>query len=147
MKKTFFFTLISILISSCTTVKYSEYGDSLDYSSYTSQGFFLTEAPSVSFNYEPIGSVIGVSISGYDKNKSEKESYTKVLSDGSRIYNPDFGKNQTNYISANYEGALFQLVNESKKIGANGIIGLKFNTSIIENGRLEIRAYGMAIKK
>ena len=36
---------------------------------------------------------------------------------------------------------------ESKKIGANGIIGLKFNTSIIENGRLEIRAYGMAIKK
>lgn len=91
--------------------------------------------------------MIGVSISGYDKNKSEKESYTKTLSDGSKIYNPNFGKNQTNYISANYEGALSQLVNESKKIGANGIIGLKFNTSIIENGRLEIRAYGMAIKK
>lgn len=147
MKKIFFFTLISILISSCTTVKYSEYGYSLDYSSYTSQGFFLTEAPSVNFNYDPVGSVIGVSISGYEKNKSEKASYTKTLSDGSKIYNADFGKDPSNYVRASYENAVYQLVNESKKIGANGIIGLKFQTSSTTDGRLEIRAYGMAIKK
>lgn len=137
--------LLILLLSSCSTIKYSEYGYSLDYSQYTAEGFFITEATSVNFAYTPIGSCVGASKSGYEKG--EPIPYTKTLKNGGEIYNPDFGKGRYKYIPASYQSALYQIVNESKKIGADGIIGLRFVTDVKEGQVSMISAYGMAIKR
>jgi uncharacterized protein YbjQ (UPF0145 family) len=44
------------------------------------------------------------------------------------------------------DGALDDMVNEAKSMGANAIIGIRFASSQIASGMAEILAYGTAVK-
>jgi uncharacterized protein YbjQ (UPF0145 family) len=43
------------------------------------------------------------------------------------------------------EEALKRLINDGKKLGANAIINIRFNTSVITQGTSEMLAYGTAV--
>jgi len=145
MKKVLIF-LLPVFLFSCEPYKFI-YNSNLavvDYGPYTSKGFFITESPSVSFEYTPIGSVSVVLQSGYEiKSQS---------------------KNKTNYgdwRNALYKDAIELLYKKCLEGGANGVVGLKYNyipevrkddayTKIESNGIIspsKIIVSGMAIKK
>jgi len=44
------------------------------------------------------------------------------------------------------EEALKRLIDDGKKLGANAIINIRFNTSVITQGTSEMLAYGTAVK-
>jgi len=95
-------------------LKYNEYGD-----------FFLSESNSVSFSYQPIGSVTSNVKTGYEGKR---------------------------YIIANAEDALYVLCQEARKNGADGIINLKFTYNWVklktgETALSDVSASGMAIRR
>lgn len=55
-----------VLLPSCGPT-YSVVTGYIDYSKYSDQGFFITEAPTVPFDYTPIGSMSVTEYSGKDK--------------------------------------------------------------------------------
>ncbi len=130
MKNLLFLSLFVLtLLTSCGGVsgpKYSVITGSVDYSQYTKSGFFITEANSVSFSYNPIGSVTAVVTSGNDGGK---------------------------FVEANYEDALYYLHSKAKEIGGNGIINLKFEFIPSRNLQYgvvtmsQVVATGMAIRR
>ncbi len=44
------------------------------------------------------------------------------------------------------KSAMQEMIEEAKKLGANGIIGIQFSSSQIASGMAEIVAYGTAVK-
>ena len=44
------------------------------------------------------------------------------------------------------EEAIFRMIEDAKKLGADAIIGTRLNTSMITQGASEILAYGTAVK-
>ncbi|MCL1933522.1 MAG: hypothetical protein FWF53_06915 [Candidatus Azobacteroides sp.] len=102
------FTMFFISCSSGRFI-YDSYSGVIDYSNYSTKGFFITESPSVSFEYTPIGSVIVEITSGYEIASSSKD---KVIL-------------QWKY--ATYEDALQSLYKKAGDIKANGVIGLKYS--------------------
>lgn len=44
------------------------------------------------------------------------------------------------------EEAIFRMIEDAKKLGADAIIGMRLNTSMITQGASEILAYGTAVK-
>ena len=102
--------------------QYAEYGRLVDYSGYD---MFISEATSVSFEYEPLGSVVANVESGYNKKE---------------------------YWEAKPEDALRVLVREASRKGANGIINVKIEYHKIwyndyKSFRGSYTATGMAIRK
>lgn len=127
MKKFLFITSIVFLLSSCAVkYPYRQYSAVVDFTEYTNQGFFITESNSVSFDYDPIGSVSSVVKSGYEVLGQEMSAKGNMKDDV--YYHENTGKLKFGkYISANIEDALSELVNASKELGANGIINLEVN--------------------
>ena len=48
-------------------------------------------------------------------------------------------------LSESREQALDRMVDQAEELGANGIIGLEFQTSVIMGGAAEMMAYGTAV--
>ncbi|HOO85830.1 MAG TPA: YbjQ family protein [Prolixibacteraceae bacterium] len=44
------------------------------------------------------------------------------------------------------EQALQRMIDDARRMGADGIVGVRFNTSMIMQGAAEILAYGTAVK-
>lgn len=122
MRKIFYIVIIGFLVlTSCLGYKYASYSIVLDYRPYTSNGFFLSESNSVSFDYFPIGSVVSNSLSGTTK-------------DG--------------YKRAKPEDALKEFVRQCISIQSNGAVNLKAK-AIFDDKNKSIIGYevtGMAIK-
>jgi len=119
MKKVLLGVLIVTALSGCRSIPYESYSTFLDYSSYTTQGFFLSESNSVSFEYKALGSLTGTVSDGDDKGEFK------------RAYMDD---------------AVKVMIDKAKEVGANGIINIKYDI-INTNDRITIIARGMAIKK
>lgn len=120
MKKILLLLGFVALLSGCGRGYYID-NVSLDYSQYTKEGFFITEASSVSFDYEPVASVYTFVYSGTEKGKWKRATYV----DG---------------VKAVY--------NEAKQKGANGIINLKYDVTYDKNGAVSyVYVKGMAIKR
>lgn len=90
--------IISFGLTSCMFKPYIVYSEISYYDEF--EGFFITESNSVSFEYEPVGSITAMVENGFLKGK---------------------------YIKASTKDALRILYNEAEKSGANGIINLKFS--------------------
>lgn len=134
MKKVFLLLLTTIALSSCVVRSYYVEKGSIDYSQYTKEGFFMTEAPSVSFNYEPVASVYAIIYSGEDKEWAKKNK-SKENPFPSKRRKPTY----TEGIDVIYKDAISK--------GANGIMGLKYH-AIHTDGYLDyVHVEGMAIKK
>ena len=153
MKKLFFIGAMALLLSSCVVkYPYRQYAYSVDFTQFTNQGFFLTESNSVSFDYDPIGSVSAVVESGYEvlnKTSIEELNSNDDIYTFEQLGKMKFGK----YIYASPEAAIANLVETSKKLGANGVINLDVgyisaitdkNGSIISPSSYVVS--GMAIK-
>lgn len=120
MRKTFLLLSIILLLSSCGRNYYIQ-NESIDYHQYTKADFFITEASSVSFDYEPVASVYTFVYSGNEKGKWKRATYV----DG---------------VEAVY--------NDAKQKGANGIINLKYDVTYDKNGAVNyVYVKGMAIKR
>jgi uncharacterized protein YbjQ (UPF0145 family) len=52
----------------------------------------------------------------------------------------------TKLIAESREQALDRMIAEARKIGADGIVGVRFTTSSISQGAAELFAYGTAVK-
>lgn len=135
MKKTFLLLLTITALSSCVTRSYYIETGSIDYSQYTKEGFFMTEASSVSFNYEPVASVYTIVYSGEDKEWAKKHKSKE---------NP-FPSNRRR---ASYSDGIDAIYKDTVSKGANGIVGLKYHTIYTKDGLLDhVYVEGMAIKK
>lgn len=124
MKRILFITSIVFLLSSCgVKIPYKQYSTFVDYTQYTNQGFFISESNSISFDYEPIGSVRSFVESGYEvlkNNNSNKETTNTHTYSYDELSKMKFGK----YVYASPDAAISELVSKAKEIGANGIINL-----------------------
>lgn len=123
MKRILLILIATISLSSCGMMKYAEYSTTLNYNRF--KNFFITESNSVSFDYEPIGSVSSMVVSGYVKSKR---------------------------IEASADDALEVLYEEARQSNANGIINLKitYEWNRDKSGAITslkcVSASGMAIR-
>ncbi len=52
----------------------------------------------------------------------------------------------TKLMTESREQAIDRMVEEAKRIGADGVVGVRFTTSVIMGGAAELLAYGTAVK-
>lgn len=121
MRKIIFFIIVAAMFASCgVKYPYRRYSNVIDFTEVTQAGFFITESNSVSFQYDPLGSVTSVVESGYEVlGNKDGQMNDDVYSYKSS--NTKFGK----YTYAQAEDAISELISSAQKLGANGIINLK----------------------
>lgn len=136
---------LAVAMASCMTSHFTNKVYYTDYSNLSKQGFFVTESNSVSFDYEPIGSMVLQQESGQTKVKVEKEK--KKVTGYDDIYGEERPQKQpktkSNYKWATAQGAMADFAAEAKQRGANGVIGLK----ITYGPEYSVIVSGMIIKK
>jgi len=145
-----------VLFTSCKALQPTVrlYSNSLDYANYQKKGFFITEAPSVSFAYSPVSSVSSTLYSGYIKvdKKGNKPTFTPTRNQDD-VYGGGseaslWGKTQ--FVAATREVVLEELYRKATESGADGIINLKityFSYAAAKGYNDEgYAASGMAIK-
>jgi uncharacterized protein YbjQ (UPF0145 family) len=119
---------------------YLKYHGVVDYSKYMSRGFFITEANSVSFDYESIGSVTAGVESGWEI----LDTTTKTTTSKDDVYGSStktkikYGE----YIQAELDDAIEELYSTSIELGADGVINFSIRSSLGE-----YVVSGMAIKR
>ena len=79
MKKILLLAVAALAMTSCSKIPYTSTVTVIDYSYFTKKGFFITEAPSVSFDYEPVGSIIVRVENGHEVVKEKNESYKNFI--------------------------------------------------------------------
>jgi hypothetical protein len=126
--------IIAILFSSCSSFtevlpRHKFESGFLDYSKYSSEGFFITESNTVPFNYVPIGS-----LSVSEHSGTVYETLKVRTKDGTKLYevdeeNPSIKRRVTKPYrkEISIESALEAFVNKARTVGANGVINLRFH--------------------
>lgn len=155
MKNLFLLILIVVVLSSCATLPSPQsYVGMIDYTELTQRGLFVTESNSVSFDYEPIGSIYAEETDGWIKKSQVKEESKSKKKD---IYSDDyysssrleFGKKE--FMPADVNRVLQSVADQLKRVGANGIINMKIDYIKIplskELSLNRIIVSGMAIKR
>jgi uncharacterized protein YbjQ (UPF0145 family) len=121
-----FIAIVSFLSGCQVSYPAITYSTFIDYSFYTKKRFFMSESSSVNFDYNPVGSVAGVS----------------------RIIGSSPGSIALNQNSASVEDALDAAYEEAVKQGANGIINLTYDYTFSPDGYIaRVVVKGMAIKR
>lgn len=151
MKKVFLLSLIVTLLTltSCVaTFPYSQHTTIINFSIFTEAGIFVTESNSVSFDYQPLGSIKSVVSSGYTvKNRKVTKDIDDVYTDHDKV-------KMDGYIEATLDDTIYEFIDSAKELNANGIINLKVDVippvydksgSIISP--LSYVVSGMAIKR
>ena len=104
------------MMSSCvTSTEFQQLAGFIDYSMFP--GMFLTESNSVSFDYQPIGSLYAEETSGDIRTVRKEIKNNEIYSGGYEIAD---GK----YRLANPQSALAFATDKAKQMGGNGIINL-----------------------
>ena len=118
-------------------IDYQQAGDGL---------VFITEANSVSFDYEPMGSVLVEEISGSVKITIPKTKKDRNVEDG--IYGEDVAtKTVTSYAEATAQSALNYAATVAIRLGGDGIINLKLSTYRGPHNDKIVVVSGMVIKR
>ena len=146
MKKILMICFLAVMLASCQTYLPSPVyiPGGVDYSALTDRGIFVTESNSVSFDYEPIGSVYVNAYGGWvrkdgkPREDDSKEDYYILGSSSKKVYQ-----------LPSYEECFIRLAEKLNEMGANGIINLKFNwsKSVFDQTIDNLYISGMAIKK
>ncbi len=126
--------------TSCYVAKptYSVRGYTIDFSKYSDDGFFITEATSVSFEYNPVAAVMIQAKSGYEVIGTKKR---KIVEDDGTIRTVDADK-YGNFKPADIEDCFERLHEIAQEKGANGAINVK-----LEYNNYSWILTGMLIKK
>lgn len=139
--------VFALLSSSCISHSpaFERYIAYLDYSEYTADGFYISEAMNVPFEYTPVASLTVSEFPGWDKRSKSGSLYDNVAAkDADSYYDSNY--NKWYWRAAAPDSALKGLVKTAKQTGANGIIGLKV-TPVETNRGLHYVVSGMLIKK
>jgi len=124
----------ALMMSSCETAqKFQQSAGFIDYAMFP--GMFLTESNSVSFEYQPIGSLYAEETSGEYQVVKKQVKNNEIYGDGFEIVD---GK----YRHANPQSALTFAAERAKEMGGNGIINLRIEK--IDGG---YSVTGMVIKR
>lgn len=144
MKRYLSAAIMVALFSSCAIKPvYQKQISVIDYSVYNKQGIFLTESPSVSFPYDPIGSVL-VTLKDGNVAIHNGVAYQMQVDDDVEY----IGKKQYKYASS--ADALQELTDLTKKLGADAVVGLKLEYKIESSkdyARGVVIVSGMAVKR
>jgi len=97
----------------------------IDYSFFNEKNFFISESNSVSFSYNPIGSISTVVYSGKIPNKQERGEKVLVKKSNDDIYPDVYDNKNVVWKDATINDALNEIYKQAISIGANGIINLK----------------------
>lgn len=147
MKKFLLFAFVALIFTSCMKIPYTSTVTVIDYSYFSKKGFFITEAPSVSFDYESVGSIMVSVQSGHNVIEGEKKVSKSIFGGEIETYSSVMGK----YRAATIDDALDLIYDESIKAGANGLINLKISPiTVYQSGQTYVTGYivnGMAIKR
>lgn len=152
MKKLYFILAIAMIaaITSCTSVKFGHTTSYLDYSRFSDQGFFVTEANTVPFDYTPVGSMSVTEYSGMDDSKEFRQTREnlkegKKFDDG--IYDSKTPKNKSKWHTANVNSALDAIVERARIAGGNGLMDMQITPVFNKNGTVAaITVSGMIIR-
>ena len=135
--------LFAACLASCST--YSPLINFVDYSTYNDQGMFLTESNSVSFEYEPVGSVNVLLYSGYVTSSPDRTVDYRAMDYRANGYVPT---TKVNYQDATIQEALRIAVEKAKEQGANVIINLQYSfIPAVKTTPPGWRVSGMAAKR
>lgn len=118
----------------------------LDYRYLDENGIFVTESPSVSFDYKAVSS-IAVEVKGGYVTRDEAD---RILEDNNDLYYyPTSNRNKV-YVGPIVRDAYDVLIEKMREIGANGIINIRIDQDRVMNGDVyvdRITISGMAIEK
>lgn len=139
MRKVLILAALTLSMYSCKTqappappAPYTTYS-TIDYSSLTSEGYFVTESNSVPFDYEAISSILIEVHSGWIKRDNEDRKIMTNENEGydDYYYAPNVStqklksSNKYKYVIPDSETAISKLKNLMKQQGADGILNLK----------------------
>ena len=119
MKRILFVFMLFLLMAGCSS-PYRVVTNSVDFSMYTDNGFFISESGAVPFEYN------GVSL-----------LFTKIVPGYENGY----------YKAANYQDATTEIVRNAMLLKADGIVNLKYSIVPINKYEYELHVSGMAIKR
>lgn len=135
MKKNVLFMamILGLIMCSCKTVynpKYSVAEYYTDYSRYAAEGLFITEAPTVPFDYSPIGSIAVEELSGYQERETvKKKSVSFSGSEGDPIYDnkksESEGSKKYQWVKATPAAVTEAFVELAKAKGADGVMNFQ----------------------
>lgn len=111
--------------TSCYVAKptYSVRGYTIDFSKYSDDGFFITEATSVSFEYKPIAAVMIEAKSGFEVIGTKKR---KIIEDDGTVRTVDADK-YGNFKFADIDDCFVKLHKIAKDKGANAVMNVKID--------------------
>ena len=87
---------------------------------------------------EHLGTVIGNTIRARHVGKDIQATFRTIL--GGEI------KEYTSMMAESREQALIRMKDRATELGADAIVGVRFQTSMILSGTAELRVYGTAVK-
>lgn len=119
MRKIVGCVVLLMCLSSCVTVKQFSIVNIIDYSKFVEQGFYVTEANSVDFEYVPVGSIVSIS-------QAEIESFKSPKIDMDRVFQ--------------------EMIEKLKKKNANGVINLNIQGLEASSVSMKVVVTGMAIR-
>ena len=117
MKKLLLICMLAIAaLTSCVTpVKFQQNAGFIDYAAFP--GMFLSESNSVSFDYQPIGSL-------YAEEMSGEFQVVKKKIGNNEIYGDEFAVVDGKYRQASPQSALAFAAAKAKEMGGDGVINL-----------------------
>lgn len=136
-----------VLLSGCSMRQFSHYVGLLDYSAVP--GMFITESNSVSFEYQPVGSILVMEISGDAKKEKKKtKELDDIYGDGQDHSGEIYYVSAGNWRYANMQSALNYAAERAKELGGNGIINLRTDVLLDEHNHIDKAIVrGMVIKR
>lgn len=125
----------------------------LDYQQAGNGKFFISESNSVSFEYEPIGSILIEELPGEVKITTEPRKIEKSRNyrdNYDDIYSKDVSpnpktKHKWQYASA--QSALNYAVDTATELGGDGLINVKLSSYIDKHNNRIVQISGMVIKR
>jgi uncharacterized protein YbjQ (UPF0145 family) len=98
----------------------------------------LTTATALNTDYEVLGIVIGNKVRAAHVGRDIMAALKNLV--GGEV------KEYADLMKQTREQAMKEMIAEAEKLGANGIIGIRFASAQIASGMAEIIAYGTAVK-
>lgn len=139
MKKTVLIFLTLITLVGCTTsLKFEQNAGYINYAAFP--GIFISESNSVSFDYQPLGSLYAEEISGQHQVVKKKLGTNE-------IYGDEYAVMEGSYRHADPQSALAYAVKKVNEMGGDGIINLKIQSSKSDDNRRMYYVTGMVIKR
>lgn len=124
MKRLYTILTLAILLGACAPINNLYF---TDYRPYVEKGFFISSSSSINYKHIPLGEIAIEKHLQVIKKEFEKKTTTNHKKKYDPIYGENMGsfKKKYNPFPGFSEYLLDLIYNNCKKVGANGVIGLK----------------------